>query len=48
MRGSSPEVPPGVDVEALGAVPSAHWFTWFLIGLFALMLLGATQQKKGK
>ena len=35
-----------IDVEALGAVPWANWFAWFLIGIFALMLLGATQTKK--
>jgi hypothetical protein len=38
----------GVDVEALGEVPWANDFVWFLIGLFALMLLGAIQQKKGR
>ncbi len=39
---------PGVDVEALGAGPWANWFTWFLIGLFAITFLGATKQKKGR
>ena len=35
-----------VDVEALGSVPWADWFAWFLIGIFALMLVVAAQRKE--